>query len=91
MNGTEYAFRTNFDGVASVAAGKYNVRVAVTDFKGAIQLYPIKYDDYVGVDEITVAEGEAQYYNMQGVRVANPENGMFIRVQNGKAQKVVIK
>ena len=91
VNGTEYAFRTNFDGVASVAAGKYNVRVAVTDFKGAIQLYPIKYDDYVGVDEITVAEGEAQYYNMQGVRVANPENGMFIRVQNGKAQKVVIK
>lgn len=92
VDGTEYAFRTNFDGVASVAAGKYNVRVAVTDFKGAIQLYPIDYKLYdVGVDEITVAEGEAQYYNMQGVRVANPENGMFIRVQNGKAQKVVLK
>ena len=91
VNGTEYAFRTTFAGVGSVAAGKYNVRVAVSDFKGAIQLLPIKYDEYSGVDEITVAEGEAQYYNMQGVRVANPENGMFIRVQNGKAQKVVIK
>ena len=91
VNGTEYAFRTTFAGVGSVAAGKYNVRVAVSDFKGAIQLLPIKYDEYSGVDEITVAEGEALYYNMQGVRVANPENGMFIRVQNGKAQKVVIK
>lgn len=30
----------------------------------------------------------AVYYNMQGVRVNNPENGIFIEVKNGKAQKV---
>ena len=59
--------------------------------KGASTQLTVKQHVSVGVDEITVAEGEAQYYNMQGVRVANPENGMFIRVQNGKAHKVVLK
>lgn len=43
----------------------------------------------VGVEAIEAANGEAVYFNLQGVRVANPENGLFIRVQNGKAVKVV--
>ncbi len=30
-----------------------------------------------------------EYYNLQGVKVSNPENGVFIRVQGGKATKVV--
>ncbi len=42
-----------------------------------------------GVSAVEAANGEAVYFNMQGVRVANPENGLFIRVQNGKAVKVV--
>lgn len=43
----------------------------------------------VGVSKIeTVGEGEAVYYNFQGTRVENPEKGMYIRVQNGKATKV---
>ena len=42
----------------------------------------------VGVSAIDATEGKAVYFNMQGVRVANPENGLFIRVQNGKAVKV---
>lgn len=49
------------------------------------------YNPSLGIDGIEVENGAAQYYNMQGVRVANPENGMYIRVQNGKAQKVIIK
>lgn len=35
--------------------------------------------------------GPAMYYNMQGQRVLNPKNGIYIRVQNGKAQKVIVK
>jgi hypothetical protein len=34
------------------------------------------------------ADAPVVYYNLQGVRVANPDNGIFIRVQGGKAQKV---
>ena len=39
-----------------------------------------------------VEDGEAVYYNMQGVRVANPAAGsLYIRVQGSKAAKVLVK
>lgn len=42
------------------------------------------------VSEIAAeTEGEAVYYNMQGIRVANPENGLYIVVKGGKAVKVI--
>lgn len=40
---------------------------------------------------IDAEEGEAIYFNLQGVKVANPENGLFIKVQGKKATKVVIR
>lgn len=43
-----------------------------------------------GVENIIIEnQGTVEYYNLQGVKVANPENGVFIRVQGGKATKVV--
>lgn len=44
-----------------------------------------------GVAEIATENGEAMYFNLQGVRVAEPENGLYIRVQNGKATKVLVR
>lgn len=32
-----------------------------------------------------------EYYNLQGVKVDNPSNGIYIKVQNGKAEKTTIK
>lgn len=43
-----------------------------------------------GVAELEAAEADAVYFNLQGVRVANPENGMFIKVQGEKAVKVAL-
>lgn len=43
------------------------------------------------VATFAVAEGEAAFYTLTGVRVANPANGMFIKVLNGKATKVALK
>ena len=40
--------------------------------------------------EADTANGEAVYYNLQGQRVANPENGLYIRLQGGKATKVAL-
>ncbi|MDE5979739.1 MAG: hypothetical protein K2L39_06540 [Muribaculaceae bacterium] len=40
--------------------------------------------------EADALTGEAVYYNLQGQRVANPENGLFIRLQGGKATKVAL-
>ena len=31
-----------------------------------------------------------EYFNLQGVKVANPEGGLFIKVQGNKATKVVL-
>lgn len=37
------------------------------------------------------ADAEVEYYNLQGVRVINPENGLYIRRQGNTATKVYIK
>lgn len=43
-----------------------------------------------GVDEVLAADdSQAVYYNLQGQKVLNPERGIFIKVVNGKAVKVV--
>jgi hypothetical protein len=41
--------------------------------------------------EIDSNNAPAVYYNLQGVKVANPENGVFIKVQGNKASKVLVK
>ncbi|MDO4319031.1 MAG: hypothetical protein Q4C34_00510 [Bacteroidales bacterium] len=43
-----------------------------------------------GVSDVAVdANAPAEYFNLQGVRVANPENGLFIVRQGGNVTKVV--
>jgi len=45
-----------------------------------------------GVAAIEAEENAAPvYYNMQGVRVAQPENGLYIVVKGDKASKVLVK
>lgn len=46
-----------------------------------------------GVDNVNVENADApvEYYNLSGVKVSNPSNGIFIRRQGGKAEKVVIR
>ena len=48
---------------------------------------------FAGVEDITVDDANApvHYYNLQGVRVDNPQNGLYIRVQGKKATKVAIR
>lgn len=49
-------------------------------------------DPSSAVEGIEAVEAvEAVYYNLQGVKVANPENGIFIKVQGNKASKVLVK
>lgn len=37
------------------------------------------------------ANAPVEYYNMQGIRVENPKNGIFIRRQGKKVEKVIFK
>ena len=48
-------------------------------------------DKTSGVAAIETVEAGAEYFNLQGVRVTNPVNGMFIKVADGKVSKVVVK
>lgn len=45
-----------------------------------------------GVEDAIATEANApvKYYNLQGVEIANPENGLFIKKQGAKATKVVL-
>lgn len=42
------------------------------------------------VEAIEAVDGPAEYFNLQGVKIANPDHGIFIKVQNGKASKVIL-
>lgn len=43
-----------------------------------------------GVEAIEVADEAPAYYTIQGIRVANPEKGLYIKVHNGKVSKVIL-
>ena len=45
-----------------------------------------------GIENIEAADENApvEYFNMQGIRVAQPEHGVFIKRQGGKTTKVVL-
>lgn len=49
----------------------------------------IKADMTTGILTIE-SEGNAAYYTIDGVKVATPEKGLYIKVTNGKASKVVL-
>lgn len=64
-----------------IATGAYVAKFKVSDK-----------DDAVSSIVADQAEGEAVYYNLQGVKVAgNPANGVYLKVVNGKASKVLVK
>lgn len=48
---------------------------------------------FSGVENVTVSDENApvEYYNLQGIRVANPENGVYIRRQGNTVTKVLVK
>lgn len=46
-----------------------------------------------GIEDIVVdeVEGAAKYYNLQGVEIANPENGLYIVKRGNKVSKELVK
>lgn len=56
-----------------------------------ILMTSVYYDIETGVNTIEAADyAEAVYFNLQGVKVQNPEHGIYVKVVNGKATKVVL-
>lgn len=90
---TEISFRNNYS-LESVEAGKYDVTVVVTIYNQAPSLYVVSYAKSETDSALLIGAGDnaapVEYYNLQGVRIDNPANGIFIRRQGSKAQKIVL-
>ena len=75
----EYIIRDSYDGKAPVDRERW--------------VYSDYYDIIAaGVTDVEAAENApVEYYNLQGVRVANPDAGLYIRRQGNKVSKVIIR
>lgn len=51
--------------------------------------FTVTKDVPTGVDGIAADEEGAEYFTLDGVKVKNPEKGIYIRVKNGEVTKVV--
>lgn len=57
-----------------------------------LQFYPISFVDAAGVEGVAFDKNvPAEYYTIDGVRVAQPENGIYIVRQGDKVYKMIIR
>lgn len=84
----------------TVPMDDYKDHVVRLSFTARHDLNPYVMLDNILIDEAGASgiaavaadtDGETEYYNLQGIRVANPENGIFIRRQGNKTSKVLVK
>lgn len=60
-------------------------------YEPVIKISYSNYTDVSSIEKVEVNENApVEYYNLQGVKVANPENGIFIKKQGAKTTKVVL-
>lgn len=74
-------------------AGNLSIYTEHAGYKTPVQdfRYNVMSDEpTTGVDAVEVENAPVEYYNLQGVRVANPRGGVFIRVQGNKVTKVAL-
>ncbi len=78
--------------------GKYSYYVEALDEDGSYtrrsNIITVDLSSFLsGVEDITVDDANApvEYFNLQGVRVANPSNGIYIRRQGSSITKIAIQ
>ena len=70
-----------------------NNYVAFSSVDASLVNFWISTYDAAGIDDITVDDSNApvEYFNLQGVKVANPENGLYIIRQGNTTTKQIIR
>ncbi|MGM9804220.1 MAG: hypothetical protein ACI308_08605 [Muribaculaceae bacterium] len=77
-----FASSVNEDGTVNIFQFNPGIRLAKYTFTpGSTDINSIEADADVNAP--------VEYYNLQGVKVANPENGIFIKKQGAKATKII--
>lgn len=73
--------------------GSTNPTADATEFKALLDARVKWLNDQwtgTGVENIELNENApVEYYNLQGLKVTNPTNGIYIKVQAGKASKII--
>ncbi len=95
-NGVTYLYAadsfatTDFAATAAAADASSLAFATVGDTATDFALYT---NDAAGIDDITVDNSDApvEYYNLQGVKVTNPANGLFIVRQGNSISKQIIR
>ena len=67
------------------ANGEYKITVVMNEETKTLNISSTS-----GIADIEAADAAARYFNLQGVEVANPSTGIYIRVAGGKATKVLV-
>ena len=90
-NGVSLSMRNNYQ-IESVPAGTYDVTIVVTIHNNAPSLYVVNYTSKTsGIETVEdSAEADIEYYNLHGFKVVNPAHGLYIRVADGKATKLIL-
>lgn len=95
-NGSELALETptvvdyNSDNNMTVAGLEDN-KIYTIMFNVISKELTVVEDVITGIDSINVSEEAPIYFNLQGIKVEKPANGIYVKVANGKASRVVVK
>lgn len=92
-NVKEAAFTVGSDGKLSLRMEKTISAEEGAQNRFAFKVFSLYYlgSENTGVEVAVDENAPVVYYNMQGVRVANPSNGAYIKVQGKNATKVLVK
>lgn len=86
----------NISGKISSVAVEDLFNLALFDVEGdsatlLSSLVPVQFNES-GIAEIfSPADESAEYFSLQGIKVGNPQSGVFLRVTHGKTKKVIIR
>ena len=80
LDGMKITFWAEKDGQKSaVETLNFNIKTGIEDI------------DVENPEAVESEDGDARYFNLQGLEVKNPGEGIYIRVANGKATKILKK
>lgn len=79
---------------AGVTVPQYRAYYVLGSSFAKVAAIGLSFDDETGessgIEDVNAEDAEVEYYNLQGVKVENPEKGIYIMKQGGKTSKVVL-
>ena len=88
--GNLYAVTANTEAMAVYAIPTANNKCSTPAKKDLTISYTQGEIEATGIETIESENAPVEYYNLQGVKVENPENGIFIKKQGRKTTKVIL-